>query len=347
MIVIMKPKATPEHTAGVIAEVERCGFASHPIYGEHLTVVAVVGGHPGDLIGHFESLPGVDRVVLIDQSYKLVARAGRPSLGFTVGDDLTIGGGAPLTVIAGPCSVESEGQVMACARIAAECGATMLRGGAFKPRTSPYSFQGLGEEGLKLMAAARAETGLQVVSEVTDPRLCEVAARYVDMIQIGARNMQNFALLSEAGATGLPVMLKRGLAASIDDWLNAAEYVASTGNERVLLCERGIRTYETATRNTLDIACVPVLRKLTHLPICLDPSHAAGVREYIPPLMMACAAVGADAIMIEIHPEPGLALSDGAQSLDFPLFQNVMRQLRAVPRYDYAEAAANGAPRGS
>ena len=336
MIIIMKANATAEQTQAVIAEVQTKKFVPNPIYGEHLTVVAVVGPHPGEHKEHFEGLPGVDRCVLIDQSYKLVARAGRASLGFTVGDDdpITIGGGA-LTVIAGPCSVESEEQVLTCARVAKAAGATMLRGGAYKPRTSPYSFQGMGIDGLKILAAARAETGLKVISEFTDASQFDDTLAYVDMIQIGARNMQNFALLAAAGETGKPVMLKRGLAATIEDLLNAAEYIASRGNERILLCERGIRTFETATRNTLDIAAVPVLRKLTHLPICLDPSHASGVREYIPPMAAACVAIGADALMLEIHPDPKVALSDGSQALTFPLFRGLMKLLLAQPRWTY------------
>ncbi len=338
MIIIMEPGATPEQTAAVITEIENLGFTSHPIYGEHLTVVAVVGKHPGALREHFESLDGVSRVQLIDQSYKLVARAGREGSAFDVGG-VTVGGGE-LVVIAGPCSVESEEQLMACARAAKAGGARLLRGGAFKPRTSPYSFMGLGERALELLAQAREETGLPVVSEVMDPRRVELLAQYVDMLQIGARNMQNFVLLAEVGQTGLPVMLKRGLAASIDDFLNAAEYIASQGNDRVLMCERGIRTFETTTRNTLDINAVPVLKRLTHLPVAVDPSHAAGERDYVAPLSWAAAAVGADVIMVEIHPTPSTALSDGGQSLDFASFAKLMDGLRGVPRYSYRSARA-------
>ncbi|HAZ64875.1 MAG TPA: 3-deoxy-7-phosphoheptulonate synthase [Armatimonadetes bacterium] len=337
MIIIMKPTATREETAAVVDEVRAKGYAPNPIYGEQLTVVAVVGKHPGEFQGYFEGLDGVERCVLIDQSYKLVARAGRQSLGFKVGGDLTVGGGN-LVVIAGPCSVESDEQMMACARVAKEAGATMLRGGAYKPRTSPYSFQGMGEEGLQLLAHVRDETGLKIVSEFTDARQFDNGEHeYVDMIQLGARNMQNFALLAAAGETGKPVLLKRGLAATIEDLLNAAEYIASRGTENILLCERGIRTFETATRNTLDIAAVPVLRKLTHLPICLDPSHAAGVREFIPPLAAASVAVGADALMLEIHPNPAVAKSDGSQALEFDLFRGLMKRIMSMPRWTYGE----------
>ncbi len=338
MIVILEPGASAEVTTAVIDEVKRLGFTPHPIYGDNLTVVAVVGKHPGALREHFESLDGVARVQLIDQSYKLVARASRPKTSFRVGE-VTIGG-PELVVIAGPCAVESEAQIMACAGAVKAAGGHLLRGGAFKPRTSPYSYMGMGEDGLKLLAAAREQTGLPIVSEVMDPRMVALAADYVDMLQIGARNMQNFTLLSEVGRTGLPVMLKRGLSATIDDWLNAAEYIASEGNERILLCERGIRTYETATRNTLDISAVPVLRRMSHLPVLIDPSHAAGEREYIAPLAWAAAAVGADAVMVEIHPRPSTAVSDGAQSLDLVSFQRLMEGLRTVPRYDYLAPGA-------
>ncbi|MBI2301777.1 MAG: 3-deoxy-7-phosphoheptulonate synthase [Armatimonadetes bacterium] len=336
MIIILHADATNEQKVAVIAEVERQGYRPHPIFGEHLTVVAVVGKHPGALREYFESLDGVDRVVLIDQPYKLVARAERPHLRFTVGRD-TVVGGDKLTVIAGPCSVESEEQMTACAEAAKASGAAMLRGGAFKPRTSPYAFMGLGEEGLRIMAAAREATGLPIISEVMDPRQVELCARYLDMLQVGARNMQNFSLLSEVGKAGVPVMLKRGMAATIEDLLNAAEYIAAQGEERILLCERGIRTYETATRNTLDINAVPVLHRQTHLPLCVDPSHAVGVRELVGPVACAAAAAGADALMIEIHPDPATAKSDGAQALTFDMFEKLMRRLDRIPRYDYTD----------
>ncbi len=337
MIVIMKPGASREATAEVIAEVERLGFSPRPIYGDHLTVVAVVGKHPGEWREHFNALPTVDRVVLIDQSYKLVARAEREPSVFRVGQALI--GGPELVVMAGPCAVEGEAQIRACAKAVAEAGGQLLRGGAFKPRTSPYSFQGLGEDGLKMLRAAADEYGLAVVSEVMDPRHVELCAQYVEMLQIGARNMQNFVLLAEVGRAGRAVALKRGMSATIDELLNAAEYVASGGTERVLLVERGIRTYEQTTRNTLDIAAVPVLKKLSHLPVMVDPSHGTGVREFVPPAACAAVAVGADALMIEIHPEPATAVSDGAQSLDFAAFAALMERLRAIPRYQYSPAS--------
>ncbi len=333
MIVIMEQDASMEQTQAVIAEVTKLGFTPHPIYGDHLNVVAVVGKHPGALREVFESMPGVDHVQLIDQAYKLVARADRAPTQIKVGS--VVIGGDELVVMAGPCSVESEEQILASARAVKAAGGHMLRGGAFKPRSSPYSFMGLGKRGLELLAQAREETGLPIVSEVMDPRRVELVAEYVDMMQIGARNMQNFTLLSEVGQTNLPIMLKRGLSATIDELLNAAEYVAAEGNDRILLCERGIRTYETATRNTLDINAVPVLKKMTHLPIAVDPSHATGERDLVAPMACAAAAAGADALMIEIHPEPGRAMSDGGQSLTFAEFDKLMAVVRQVPRFRY------------
>jgi len=230
--------------------------------------------------------------------------------------------------MAGPCAIESKEQLLACARAAKASGANFLRGGAYKPRTSPYSFQGLEEEGLKYMQEAREETGLSVICEVTSLRALETTVKYVDMIQIGARNMQNFELLKEVGKSGIPVLLKRGLAATIDEWLNAAEYIISEGNPNIVLCERGIRTYETATRNTLDISAVPVIKSKSHLPIIVDPSHATGVREYIAPLSKASVACNADGLMIEVHPEPEKALSDGPQSLTFKDFDKLCDEIR-------------------
>lgn len=333
MIVIMEPGASMEQTQAVIAEVTKQGFTPHPIYGDHLNVVAVIGKHPGAMREMFESLPGVDHVQLIDQAYKLVAKADREPTAIKV-RQVEIGGDE-LVVMAGPCSVESEEQILASARAAKAAGAHLLRGGAFKPRSSPYSFMGLGKRGLELLAQAREETGLPIVSEVMDPRRVELVAEYVDMLQIGARNMQNFTLLSEVGQTNLPIMLKRGLSATIDELLNAAEYVAAEGNDRVLLCERGIRTFETATRNTLDINAVPVLKKMTHLPIAVDPSHATGERDLVAPMACAAAAAGADALMIEIHPDPARAMSDGGQSLTFAEFEQLMAAVRQVPRFRY------------
>ncbi|MCC7494499.1 MAG: 3-deoxy-7-phosphoheptulonate synthase [Fimbriimonadaceae bacterium] len=333
MIVIMETGASPAQTQAVIAEVERCGFTPHPIIGAHLSVVAVVGKHPGQLKEHFESFDGVAKVQLIDQPYKLVAKAQREPSSFDCGGALV--GGPTITVAAGPCAVENEEQILACAEVVKRSGATMLRGGAFKPRSSPYSFQGMGVEGLQLLAEARRRTGLAIVSEVMDPRNVEVCAEYCDMLQIGARNMQNFALLFEVGKCDRPVFLKRGLAATIDEFLNAAEYIASQGNDKIVLCERGIRTFETATRNTLDINAVPVLKRLTHLPVAIDPSHAVGDRDLVPPITWAAVAAGADMLMLEIHPNPSKAVSDGAQSLDFPAFEKLMAGLDQVPRYAY------------
>jgi 3-deoxy-7-phosphoheptulonate synthase len=276
---------------------------------------------------NLEIADGVDKVVMVTESYKLANRKFHPQNTIVKVGSTTIGG-KQFCVMSGPCAVESEEQVIETARAIKKAGATILRGGAYKPRTSPYSFQGLEEQGLKYMKEAREETGLAVVCEVTSLAAIEAAVKYVDMIQIGARNMQNFYLLKEAGKSGLPILLKRGLAATIDEWLNAAEYIMAEGNPNVVLCERGIRTFETATRNTLDISAVPVIKEKSHLPIIVDPSHATGVRSYVAPLSRCAVAAGADGLMIETHPNPAKALSDGPQSLTFPLFTSLMAELK-------------------
>jgi len=276
-----------------------------------------------------ETLPGVERVTRITKPYKLASREFKSENtvvrinGVAVGTDEFI-------VMAGPCSVEGRDQLLQTATAVGALGARMLRGGAFTPRTSPYSFQGLGQDGLELLAEARAITGLPVVTEVMAPEEVELVASYADMLQIGARNMQNFSLLKEVGKCDRPVLLKRGMSATIEEWLQAAEYIMSGGNSRVVLCERGIRTFETQVRNTLDISAVPVVKQLSHLPVVVDPSHAAGKRSLVKPLALAAAAVGADGLLVEVHPDPGSALSDGPQSLDLPGFADLMRDLVPV-----------------
>ena len=326
MIIIMKPHSTDAQIKGVTDLIESKGLTPHLSKGSQVTIVGVVGDKTKLLHSNVELLDGVEKIVPVTESYKLVNKKFHPDDSkIPVGN--TIIGPGTLTVMAGPCAVESREQLMETAFAVKKAGATFLRGGAYKPRTSPYSFQGLEEEGLRYMKEAREATGLNVICEVTSEHAIETAVKYVDMLQIGARNMQNFELLKEAGKSGLPVLLKRGLCATIDEWLNAAEYIISEGNPNIVLCERGIRTYETSTRNTLDISAVPVIRQKSHLPIIVDPSHATGVRAYVEPLAKAAVAVGADGLMIEVHPCPERALSDGPQSLTFDAFETLMQDL--------------------
>lgn len=327
MIIIMKPNATEEAIRGVTGEIESKGLKVHLSKGDQVTIVGVVGDKSKLQGVNFEIADGVDKVVAVTESYKLANRKYHPEATIVHVGNTTIGPGN-LTIMAGPCAIENQDQLMQTAFAVKKSGANFLRGGAYKPRTSPYSFQGLEEEGLRYMKEAREATGLNVICEVTSEHAIESAVKYVDMLQIGARNMQNFELLKEAGRSGVPVLLKRGLSATIDEWLNAAEYIMSEGNENVVLCERGIRTYETSTRNTLDISAAPVLRNRTHLPVIVDPSHATGVRAYVSPLAKAAVAVGADGLMIEVHPNPACALSDGPQSLTFEQFDRLTSELR-------------------
>ena len=326
MIIIMKPGASQEAVGRVTKVIEEKGLQVHLSQGHQVTIIGVVGDKSLLEGVNFEVSEGVERVVPVTESYKLANRKFHPENSAVPAGNTVIGPGT-LTVMAGPCAVESREQLLETAFAVKKAGATFLRGGAYKPRTSPYSFQGLEEEGLKYMKEAREATGLGVICEVTSEHAIEKAVKYVDMLQIGARNMQNFELLKEAGRAGMPVLLKRGLSATIDEWLNAAEYIMAEGNPRVVLCERGIRTFETATRNTLDISAVPVLRSRTHLPIILDPSHTTGVRSYVEPLAKAAIAAGADGLMIEVHPDPARALSDGPQSLTFDQFEGLMERL--------------------
>ena len=327
MIIVMKPKFSEDNLRNVINTIEGLGLTAHLSRGEHTTLVGVVGDKRRLLEKNPELFPGVDRVIQVSETYKLANKKFKADPTIIDVDGVKIGGDN-FVIMAGPCAVESHDQLMRTAAAAKAGGAQILRGGAYKPRTSPYSFQGLEVEGLKYMAEAREATGLKVITEVTSEHALEAAVNYVDIIQIGARNMQNFELLKEAGKINKPVMLKRGLAATIDEWLNAAEYIMSEGNEDVILCERGIRTFETSTRNTLDISAVPVIKSKSHLPIIVDPSHASGVRAYISPLSRAAVAAGADGLMIEVHPCPEKALSDGAQSLDPGDFKKLTEELR-------------------
>ena len=327
MIIIMKPNASDEAIAKITNLIESKGLQAHLSKGDQVTIVGVVGDKSKLHGSNVEISEGVDKIVNVTESYKLVNKKFHPEDSVIPVGNTTIGPNT-LTVMAGPCAIESREQLMETAYAVKKAGATFLRGGAYKPRTSPYSFQGLEVEGLKYMKEAREATGLNVICEVTSLHAIEAAVQYVDMLQIGARNMQNFELLKEAGKSGLPVLLKRGLSATIDEWLNAAEYIISEGNPNIVLCERGIRTFETATRNTLDISAVPVLKTKTHLPVIVDPSHATGVRAYVEPLAKAAVAVGADGLMIEVHPDPARALSDGPQSLTFDQFDKLMSDLK-------------------
>ncbi len=331
MIIVMKPNVNEESVKHVLNLVESRGLETHVSTGKEVTIIGVIGDKQKIHGCNLEIAEGVDKIVEVTESYKLSNRKFHPESSVIQVGNTQIGG-SEIVIMSGPCAVESEEQVIETARAIRKAGAQILRGGAYKPRTSPYSFQGLEERGLKIMKTAREETGLAVVCEVTSLAAIESAVKYVDMLQIGARNMQNFYLLKEAGKTGLPILLKRGLSATIDEWLNAAEYIMAEGNQNVVLCERGIRTFETATRNTLDISAVPVIKEKSHLPIIVDPSHATGVRGYVKPLAMSAIAAGADGLMIETHPNPAIALSDGPQSLTFPQFDKLCDELRPIAR---------------
>jgi len=327
MIIVMKQDARQESIDHVLGLIRDAGLDTHLSAGQQVTIIGVIGDKTRLANSNLEIAEGVERIVPVTESYKLSNKKFHPEPSVVKIGTTAIGGGE-FVIISGPCAVESESQVMETAIAIKQSGAKILRGGAYKPRTSPYSFQGLEEDGLRLMKEAGDATGLATVCEVISPGAIEAARKYVDMIQIGARNMQNFNLLKEAGKSELPVLLKRGLSATIEEWLNASEYVMSEGNPNVVLCERGIRTYETATRNTLDISAVPVIREKSHLPIIVDPSHATGVRSYVSPLAKASVAVGADGLMIETHPNPAMALSDGPQSLTFEEFDVLCKELR-------------------
>jgi 3-deoxy-7-phosphoheptulonate synthase len=331
MIIVMGPGASDEQVEAVIERVRKAGLNTHVSVGVARTVIGVVGDDRTKEIlrESLEVAPGVERVVAILQPYKLVSREFIPQDTVVSVGGVAIGG-SRVVVMAGPCSVESREQIMASAEAVKAAGAAVLRGGAFKPRTSPYSFQGLEEEGLRLLAEARARTGLPVVTEAMDAAQMDLVSRYADMIQIGARNMQNYTLLREAGRAKLPVLLKRGVSATLEELLLAAEYILNEGNYRVVLCERGIRGFNGHTRYTLDLAAVPVLKQLTHLPVVVDPSHGTGKWKYVGAMARAAVAAGSDGLLIEVHPDPANALSDGPQSLNLENFAGLMASLRPV-----------------
>ncbi|HHW13799.1 MAG TPA: 3-deoxy-7-phosphoheptulonate synthase, partial [Firmicutes bacterium] len=329
MIVVMEPRAAEAQVEAVVARLKELGLGVHLSRGVERTIIGAIGEKKDGTIELLESMDGVEKVVPILSPFKLAGREFQEQPSVVQVGDVRFGA-EKVVVIAGPCAVEGEAQFLEAAEAVKAAGATMLRGGAFKPRTSPYAFQGLGEEGLKILAEARRRTGLPVVSEVLDPHEVELVASYVDMLQVGARNMQNFSLLREIGKAKRPVLLKRGIAATVEEWLLAAEYVLREGNWSVVLCERGIRTYEPATRNTLDLSAVPLVRQLSHLPVVVDPSHAAGKWKLVPALAKAGLAAGADGVMLEVHPHPDHALSDGPQSLSIANFERLMGELRPL-----------------
>jgi 3-deoxy-7-phosphoheptulonate synthase len=329
MLVVMKKDSSEQELAGVMQKLTQSGLTGHTSKGVERTVIGVVGQTYPELRDTLELLPGVDEVIPISKPYKLSSREFQPeNTTIKVGD--VVLGGDKLTIIAGPCAVESERQILDTAKAVRAAGACILRGGAFKPSTSPYQFRGLGRQGLEMLAMARAETGLPFITEVLTPQDVELVAEYADILQIGARNMQNFNLLDEVGKVNKPVMLKRGMSATIQEWLLSAEYILSQGNRQLILCERGIRTFETYTRNTLDISAIPIIKKLSHLPIIGDPSHGTGKWYLVAPLALAVVAAGADGLMIEVHPNPDQALKDGAQSLTFENFEQLMQQVAPV-----------------
>lgn len=330
MLIVMHHAASAAQVDAVVAAVEGMGLTAQPIPGSERTAIGVLGneGYVDD--SSIRDLAGVREVIHVSKPYKLVSRDFHPESSVVEAGGVLFGDGCPPVVIAGPCSVESEGQMLAAARLVKAAGAQMLRGGAYKPRTGPHSFQGLGAEGLKYLRQAGDAAGLPVITEVMRIEQLETVCRYADVLQIGARNMQNFDLLKEVGRLSHPVLLKRGMSATIEEFLAAAEYILAEGNPRVILCERGIRTFERATRNTLDLSVVPLIRAMSHLPIVVDPSHATGKRSLVAPMAKAALVVGAHGLMIEVHPDPDKALCDGAQSLDGPGFARLMEELRVL-----------------
>lgn len=331
MVVVMRQNATEDEIQGVMRVAQNAGLQVHISKGEERTIVGLIGDVRRLDPDTVAFLPGVERVVRILQPFKLASREFMQMRSrVSVGGVVFGGDSEEVPVIAGPCAVESEESMLRIARLVADAGATVLRGGAFKPRTSPYSFQGLGEPGLRILAKAREQTGLPVVTEVVSPQDVELVGAYADALQIGSRNMHNYALLHEVGRQPKPVVLKRGMMSSIDEWLMAAEYILSAGNSNVILCERGIRTFETSTRNTLDLSAVAVVKKLSHLPVIVDPSHATGRADMVVPMAMAAVACGADGLMVEVHDDPASALSDGPQSLTPGAFASMMRSLKPV-----------------
>ena len=334
MVVVMSAGAAPEQVEAVVARVEHAGGSAFVSRGVQRTIIGLVGDVVQFQALNLRAMPGVGEVVRVSKPYKLVSRENHPEA-----TTVTVGSGpgaAPIgpdtfTLIAGPCAVETPEQTLAAAQMAKAAGAVLLRGGAYKPRTSPYAFQGLGERGLRILADVREQTGLPIVTEVVDPADVPLVAEYADMLQVGTRNMQNFALLQAVGSAGRPVMLKRGMTATYEEWLMAAEYVAQRGNLDIVLCERGIRTFETGTRNTLDISAVPVLHGLSHLPVVVDPSHSGGKRDLVVPLTRAAIAIGADAVIVDVHPDPTAALCDGPQALYGDQLDELAQACRTLP----------------
>jgi 3-deoxy-7-phosphoheptulonate synthase len=331
MIVVMKVGSSDKEIDGVVKRIESAGLKTHVSQGVERTIIGVVGQIFPELQDMLEMLHGVDEVIRVSKPYKLSSREFHP-LDTTVKVGGVTIGGKEIVVMAGPCAVESEQQLFETANAVKAAGANILRGGAFKPSTSPYQFRGLGEPGLELLARVKKDVGLPVITEVMSTGDVEMVARYADILQIGARNMQNFSLLEEVAKTGKPVMLKRGLSATVQEWLLAAEYILAQGNGQLILCERGIRTFETYTRNTMDISVIPIIEKVSHLPIIADPSHGTGKWYLVIPMALAAVSAGADGIMVEVHPHPDLALKDGAQSLTFANFQQLMSQIEYVAK---------------
>ncbi len=331
MLIVMKSAATEEQVRAVCDKVEKFGLRAHPMPGATRTAIGITGNKSDIETGTFDEMPGVQEVIHVSKAYKLVSREVKDEktvVRFPIGNASI--GGSEVAVIAGPCAIESREQAFAAAERVAQAGAKFFRGGAYKPRTSPYAFQGLGEEGLRIMAEIRDQLGLVIVTEAVDNESLDLVEKYADVIQIGARNMQNFSLLKRAGRARKPVLLKRGMSATLDEFLMAAEYVMSEGNYQVILCERGVRTFADHTRNTLDLSLVPAVQRLSHLPIIVDPSHGTGKRNKVTPLSRAAVAVGADGLMVEVHPDPEKALSDGIQSLYPEQFEQLMHEVRQI-----------------
>jgi 3-deoxy-7-phosphoheptulonate synthase len=329
MLIVMKADATESQIEAVLRVIEHLGFKGHPMPGATRTAIGITGNQGSVDPSHFENLAGVAEAIRVSKPYKLISLDLRPEKTVVRVGDATIGGDE-LAIIAGPCAIESRAQAFAIAEAVRRSGARFFRGGAYKPRTSPYAFQGLGEEGLRILADIREAYGLKIVTEALDEAGVDLVERYGDMIQIGARNMQNFSLLRRAGRAKLPVLLKRGLSATLDEWLLAAEYVMAEGNYQVVLCERGIRTFAQHTRNTLDLAAIPAVRRLSHLPVIVDPSHGTGKNFMVNPLARAGVAVGADGLIIEVHDQPEQALSDGAQALTLEQYEELVSEVRSI-----------------
>ena len=329
MLIVMKVDATEGQIAEVVSVIEELGFKAHSMPGAQRTAIGITGNQGTVDITRFENMPGVAEAIKVSKPYKLITLDLRPEKTVVRVGDATIGGDE-LAIIAGPCAIESRAQAFAIAESVRRSGARFFRGGAFKPRTSPYAFQGLGEEGLKILAEVRDAYGLKIVTEALDESSVDLVERYADMIQIGARNMQNFSLLRRAGRSHLPVLLKRGLSAMLDEWLLAAEYIMAEGNYQVVLCERGVRTFAQHTRNTLDLAAIPAVRRISHLPVIIDPSHGTGKNYMVTPLARAGVAVGADGLIIEVHNQPERALSDGAQALTLEQYDQLVNEVRAI-----------------